>query len=180
MKTKVQILREAKNLTQAELAEKSGLSLRTVQRMEAGNIPKGFTLRALADSLDTHARNLVADMDKEDFIKRAKYINISTLFSLFLPFGNLIFPTILTLRSSDEKAKTIGKELVTLQIIYTFILGILLIACPFIQKAFSIRFPLFVPVLVTMKCLNMLMILKNGAGLNRNKRLSIKLKTSIL
>jgi transcriptional regulator with XRE-family HTH domain len=37
-------IREQKHLTQSELAEKSGLSLRTIQRIEAGNTPKGFTL----------------------------------------------------------------------------------------------------------------------------------------
>ena len=48
MKSIVQHLREEKNLTQTELAEKSGLSLRTIQRTEAGNVPKGYTLKALA------------------------------------------------------------------------------------------------------------------------------------
>ncbi|WP_420828330.1 helix-turn-helix transcriptional regulator [Flavobacterium potami] len=41
MKNKVKILREEKNMTQNELAEKSGLSLRTIQRIEVGNILKG-------------------------------------------------------------------------------------------------------------------------------------------
>ncbi len=48
MKSIAQHLREEKNLTQTELAEKSGLSLRTIQRIEAGNVPKGYTLKALA------------------------------------------------------------------------------------------------------------------------------------
>lgn len=52
MKNKIQLLREENRLTQKELAEKAGLSLRTIQRIEAGNIPKGFTLKALAESLD--------------------------------------------------------------------------------------------------------------------------------
>jgi len=40
-------------MTQSELAEKSGLSLRTVQRIEGGNIPKGFTLKSIAGNLET-------------------------------------------------------------------------------------------------------------------------------
>ncbi len=38
MENRVKILREKMNMTQNELAEKSGLSLRTVQRIEAGSI----------------------------------------------------------------------------------------------------------------------------------------------
>ena len=43
--------REQQNLTQEELAEKSGLSVRTIQRIEAGTLPKGYTLKVLAKVL---------------------------------------------------------------------------------------------------------------------------------
>ena len=66
MKNKIQLLREKNRHTQKELAEKAGLSLRTIQRIEAGNIPKGFTLKALAESLNTTPENLI---EKEDIIK---------------------------------------------------------------------------------------------------------------
>jgi transcriptional regulator with XRE-family HTH domain len=36
VKSKIQQLREQNNLTQSELAEQTGLSLRTIQRIEAG------------------------------------------------------------------------------------------------------------------------------------------------
>ena len=58
MKSIVQHLREEKNLTQTELAEKSGLSLRTIQRIEAGNVPKGYTLKALAIFLKPNQKSL--------------------------------------------------------------------------------------------------------------------------
>ena len=180
MKTKVQILREGKNLTQSELAEKSGLSLRTIQRIEAGSILKGFTLKTLANSLETAPQNLISDSEIRDSIKRVKLINISVLTSLLIPFGNLIFPAILTYKSKDEKAKEFGKEILSIQIIYTVILGILLIISPFIQKAFSIKIPLFLLILMIMKCINLYIILRNGASLNQKQELSIKLKTGII
>ena len=58
MQSNLKILREQKNLTQSELAEKSGLSLRTIQRIEAGNPPKGFTLKAITEALDIQPENL--------------------------------------------------------------------------------------------------------------------------
>ncbi len=44
---KLTFFREKLHLTQEELAEKSGVSVRTTQRIEAGTIPKGFTLKTL-------------------------------------------------------------------------------------------------------------------------------------
>ncbi|HBW81513.1 MAG TPA: DNA-binding protein, partial [Sphingobacterium sp.] len=49
---KLQSLREKLNLTQEELAQKSNISVRTIQRIEAGQSPKGYTLRALAQALN--------------------------------------------------------------------------------------------------------------------------------
>ena len=47
-------IREQKHLTQEELAELSGLSVRTIQRIEAGQEPKGHTAKVLADKLNIH------------------------------------------------------------------------------------------------------------------------------
>ena len=68
MKTKVQNLREERNLTQAELAEKSGLSLRTIQRIEAGTEPKGYTLKTLASSLNVSESELLIPNIQEEII----------------------------------------------------------------------------------------------------------------
>uniref|UniRef100_UPI0030098B92 helix-turn-helix domain-containing protein n=1 Tax=Gaetbulibacter jejuensis TaxID=584607 RepID=UPI0030098B92 len=40
-------LRDKKHLTQEELAKQSGLSIRTIQRIEAGQEPKGHTAKVL-------------------------------------------------------------------------------------------------------------------------------------
>lgn len=78
MKNNVKFLREEKNLTQNELAEKSGLSLRTIQRIEAGNILKGFTLKTIAVALETDSENLIIKKENIE-IERAKIINLSVL-----------------------------------------------------------------------------------------------------
>lgn len=180
MKTTVQTLREAKNLTQSELAEKSGLSLRTIQRIEAGNIPKGFTLRTLAEALQTEPENLTSKKQHTAEINRAKLINISVLSSLIIPFGNIIFPSLLIYRTKEVKAKELGKSILSIQLIYTFILCTLMIASPFIQKAFSIKMPIFIVFLVVLKGINVFITFKNGSSLNRKGELYIKLKSSIL
>lgn len=51
--SKIKELRESKGLSQEELSERAGISLRTIQRMEAGeSTPRGSTLRIIASSLD--------------------------------------------------------------------------------------------------------------------------------
>ena len=47
----IKTLREQKHLTQEELAKDSGISIRTIQRIEAGREPKGHTAKALTNAL---------------------------------------------------------------------------------------------------------------------------------
>ena len=180
MENKVQILREDKNLTQTELAEKSGLSLRTIQRIEAGNVPKGFTLKTIANALEIEPEKLFTNKGQSIEINRAKLINISSLSFLILPFGNVIIPAILTHKTKDLKTKELGKSVLGVQIIWTVITCVLMIASPFLQSQFFIKIPLFIIFLLLLFCINIVIILKNGISLNQTSDLAIKLKVSIL
>ncbi|MCW3162831.1 helix-turn-helix domain-containing protein [Chryseobacterium oryctis] len=180
MKNKVQALRETQNLTQSELAEKSGLSLRTIQRIEAGNTPKGFTLKSLASALETEPENLFDLQESDIDINRVKLINISALSFIILPLGNIIFPSILIARSKDSRVKELGKSILSIQIIWCCVLSISMIVSPFIQKAFSLKFPLFLVFLVTLFFINVYIIFKNGSSLSQKSDLYIKLKNNIL
>ena len=180
MKNKVQILREEKNLTQSELAEKSGLSLRTIQRIEAGNTPKGFTLKALAKALEAEPEILFRNGNDNPAISRAKIINISSLSFLLLPFGNIIIPAILTYRTKYKQTKALGKSIIGVQIIWTSVTCILMILSPFLQTQFSLKIPLFIAFLVVLFGINVFVILKNGISLNQSQELAIKLKNNIL
>lgn len=178
MKNKVQLLREENRLTQKELAEKAGLSLRTIQRIEAGNIPKGFTLKALAESLNTTPENLIEKEDNN--IERAKLINSSALFGLIIPFGGIIFPLIFTYKTQDVYNKQLGRNIIGLQIILSIIMSLFLIASPFIQEGLLLKFPVFLVVLITFLCLKLIVIIINGISLNKNKDLHTKLKFNLL
>ncbi|AMR42778.1 MULTISPECIES: helix-turn-helix domain-containing protein [Elizabethkingia] len=180
MKTIVQKLREEQNLTQTELAEKSGVSLRTVQRIEAGNILKGFTLKALAGALEVDPEDLVVKKDEALNVDRAKLINLSALLGLFIPLGGIIFPLILTYKTKDTKNRELGKSIVSVQIVLAFIVSVSMIISPFIQKALSVKFPIFIIPLVTLICLKLFVVIHNGVSLNKNGDIFIRLKTSFL
>lgn len=179
MKNKVKILREEKNMTQNELAEKSGLSLRTIQRIEAGNILKGFTLKTIAKTLETDSEKLFEKTEIVD-IERAKFINLSVLSGLIIPFGSIIFPFILTRKTQDFRNKELGKQIVCFQIILSTIFGVSLILSPFIQKIFSLRFPLFLIPLIGFLCFKLIVVITNGISLNQKQELSIKLRNNFL
>ncbi|MNQ83228.1 helix-turn-helix protein [compost metagenome] len=179
MKSIVQYLREEKNLTQTELAEKSGLSLRTIQRIEAGNIPKGYTLKALANVFETKPEKLIPTNEIPK-IDRAKLINLSSLMGLLLPFGGIVFPLILTYRTSDKKNIELGKSIVSVQILIAALFSVSLIISPFIQKGLSLNFPLFLIPLILFFCFKLFVVIINGISLNKTNDLYKKLKINYL
>ncbi|MCM0664560.1 helix-turn-helix domain-containing protein [Flavobacterium tyrosinilyticum] len=179
MKNKVKFLREEKNMTQNELAEKSGLSLRTIQRIEAGNILKGFTLKTIAEALETNPENVI--IKKENIqVERAKLINLSVLSGLIIPFGSVFFPLVLTYKTQDAVNKEIGKQIVSLQIVLSLILSVLMIVSPFIQSLFTFKFPLFIIPLIAFLSIKFLIVILNGVSLNQKQELAIKLKNKFL
>lgn len=180
MENQVKILREKMNMTQNELAERSGLSLRTVQRVEAGSILKGFTLKALSQALSTQPENLIIQSQEHIDIQRAKKINLSALAGLVIPYGSIIFPAILTYKTKDSKNKELGKSILCVQIIISVIFSALMIIGPFIQKLFSFKFPLFIIPLVLFLALKLFIVINNGISLNKIQNLSIKLKTNFI
>jgi transcriptional regulator with XRE-family HTH domain len=78
--------REKQLLTQDELAEKSGVSVRTIQRIEAGANLKGHTLKSIALALEINPDELTISLKEEKQLNYPliKLINISSLF-LFIP-----------------------------------------------------------------------------------------------
>lgn len=179
MKSVVQQLRESKNLTQTELAEKSKLSLRTIQRIEAGNIPKGFTLKTLASVFEVEAETLTSTPEKAN-VDRAKLINLSTLSGLIIPFGGIIFPFILLRKTTDPANREIGKNIVSLQIILAVFLSLLLIVSPFLQRAFGLKFPFFMIPLLVFLALKLFLVIINGISLNKTQDLNKSLKINFL
>jgi len=180
MHSKVKLLREQKNLTQSELAEKAGLSLRTIQRIESGQSLKGFTLKAIARTLETEPENLISKEEENTSIDRAKLINLSALAGLIIPFGGIILPAILTYRTQDSVNRELGKSVIGVQIILALIISVSLTLCPFIQHWFFIKFPLFLVPLIAFIILKLGIVIKNGISLNHTNELSIKLKNNFL
>lgn len=178
-KSNVQRFREENHLTQSELASKARVSLRTIQRIEAGSIPKGFTLKSIAEALKKEPNDLLEQQETFD-LERLKWINISTLLGLLIPFGGILAPLILIHKTTDQKVKTLGKKIIEIQITLVLLVSFSMILSPFIQKLFSLKFPLFIIPLLTLLGFKIVIALSNGVSLNKNSKLAIRLKNNFL
>lgn len=65
--TRIVDLRTQRGWTQERLADASGITVRTVQRLEAGNDASLDTLSRVAKALDVPVRDLFATVDESDF-----------------------------------------------------------------------------------------------------------------
>lgn len=89
---KVLQLRKQAGLTQQQLADQAGLSLRTIQRIEKGSTkPYGHSLQVLAEALDHPLEAFTAmEETKAASPDQLRIMNLMTLFGFVFPYGQLI------------------------------------------------------------------------------------------
>jgi len=120
---KVKELRKRKGLSQEELTENSGLSLRTIQRIENGETePTGETLRRIANALKVNPDELIDWTIKEDF-NFLKFLNLSALTYIFFPILGIIVPLIMWVSKKDKikDINKIAKDVINFQITWSIL-----------------------------------------------------------
>jgi len=174
----IKTLREQKHLTQEELASESGISIRTIQRIESGQEPKGHTLKALAKALDLDLTTLNKKATENRNYSLIKIINLSSAFVFSIPLLNVILP--LTIMYFGKQFNSTTKQILSLQILWTIVSSLIFLLASFLKNALSLshRFPLWV--LLVFIIINIIMILKNAASLDKNKKLFFKLSFNII
>jgi uncharacterized Tic20 family protein len=126
---RVKELRSRKGLSQEQLAEISGLSLRTIQRIENGETePRGETLKRLMNALEVTPEDLMDWSIAEDkgFLTA---MNLSSLGFLIFPLLGILIPLVLWI-SKKDKVKNVnetGKAILNFQITLTITLVLLYI-----------------------------------------------------
>ena len=197
--SKLKAVREQKNLTQEELSEKSKISVRTIQRIEAGTEPKGHTLRALAQALEIPESSLQETMvvpetdisKQETEIKpeteiqtieeepginysKIKLINLSSLLFVVLPPLNILAPLLLMFALKQRNALT--RQIISVQMIWTAMAPIVFMLGIFLKL--GRQFTLILMILIVLS--NIFIILRNAASIDRNKKLYFKLNFSMI
>lgn len=121
---RVKRLRIQKGMSQEFLAEESGLSLRTIQRIENGESnPTGESLKRIASALNVTPDDIMDWSIKED-TKYLTFLNLSALTFLFFPLLGILIPFILW-TSKKDKIKNInrlGRALINFEITWTMLL----------------------------------------------------------
>lgn len=173
-------IRDQKHLTQEELAEKSGLSIRTIQRVEAGQEPKGHTAKVLAETLDldisfVSKSNKTTDTINYSLVKR---INLSSAFVCFIPLLNIVVPLILNRRYEQNNHLT--KGIITLQILWSIVFILAFFVAGFLKLTFDLHHQTALWVSMFLIALNLMMILVNAANIDKHKKLYFKLSFNLI
>lgn len=184
-------IREEKNLTQEELAEKSGISVRTIQRIEAGTEPKGYTLKTLASTLEISEKDLLVSeilneeikveepilaTEKDEVFnsKVIKMINLSSLPLAWFPIANVL-PPLLMMFFTKEKSQIV-KQIISLQIFLAIISPIIFLLIALLKLGSE-------SVMITMVFLvltNIYIILRNAYEIDKKQKLHYKLNFNII
>ncbi|AZA73228.1 helix-turn-helix domain-containing protein [Chryseobacterium indoltheticum] len=185
-------IREKRNLTQEELAEKSGISVRTIQRIEAGTTPKGYTLKTLAESLEVSENDLLtSETIKEEIVidevidtteenhslfnsGLIKIINLSSLPFAWLPIANFLLPLLIMFFTKEKSP--IVKQIISLQIFLAIISPIIFMLIALLKLgSVSVMITMIVLVLT-----NVYIILRNAYEIDKKKSLRYKLNFSFI
>jgi transcriptional regulator with XRE-family HTH domain len=121
---KIKQIRTQKGFSQEELAEKTNLSLRTIQRVENGKSdPRGNTIIRIAEALNVNIDTFI-DSQKEENNTYLASLHISALSFLLFPLLGIILPLLLWISKKDQiKSLTShAKKLLSFQITWTILL----------------------------------------------------------
>ncbi|MCY0967554.1 helix-turn-helix domain-containing protein [Chryseobacterium wangxinyae] len=183
-------IRELKNLTQEELAAQSGISVRTIQRIEAGTDPKGYTLKTLAATLDISEKDLLKlEIQQEIFVENSlptaekndvlnytliKMINLSSIPFAWFPIVNFL-PPLLIMLFTKEKSEMV-KQIISLQIFLAIISPIIFL----IVAVLKLGSPSVMITMIVLTLSNIYIILRNAYEIDKRKILYYKLNFNII
>ena len=191
MKKTLKWHRKINNLSQQQLSNISGISIRTIQRIEK-NLSSGspFILKSLCKALKIDILNLDIEPQNEEEVsenepiqakntelKRVNLINLSALSVILFPLLNLIIPIILFLKfKKQEINKAEGLKILSFQILWTFSTLFLMFLIPAMLTPFfavlsSGRFPLFVLVYFLCVAVNVYFIIHTAIQLNKSQQI---------
>lgn len=175
---RVKDLRNQSGMTQELLAENSGLSLRTIQRIENNEtVPRGDSLKRLAIALNTSPDDIIDWKIQEDK-GYLTLMSLSALGFLFFPILGIIIPLIFWILKKDKlkHVNELGKLILNFEITWTIIFFsyFILLFTGAISKLMTHISPasilkIYIPV-ITLYAYNIIIIVINTIRISRNKR----------
>jgi transcriptional regulator with XRE-family HTH domain len=120
---KVKEIRNKSGISQEFLADESGLSVRTIQRIEKGeSMPNGDTIRKISAALNIGPNELGEWIIGED-IDFLKKLNLSALAFVFFPVLGILVPSILWIIKKDKikDLDVVAKKLINFEITWVIL-----------------------------------------------------------
>ncbi|GIL22107.1 MAG: hypothetical protein BroJett042_06200 [Bacteroidota bacterium] len=136
-------LRKSKGLSQEKLAEVCGLSLRAVQRIEAGETsPRPHTINVIAQALGVKVEELSGKLTSaiaagEASLPALRIVNFSALAGLIIPLANVFVPIFLANRYGNLKEEVSYKKLISFQAIWSLSTTLVVGLTPVLIKLFT-------------------------------------------
>lgn len=136
---KISAIRKNKGMSQEALAEKSNVSLRTIQRIESGNTtPRPYTLSVIAAALDVPIEELGTSGTEHtrEVLPALRMINLAALSVIVLPVVHLLIIAFTWRRFNALLMNDFtAKKIISFQILWTLATVVLVIVLPLIQRA---------------------------------------------
>ena len=173
----VKTLRLKKGFSQEQLAEESGLSLRTIQRIENGETQStGATLKLLANALSVNAEELL-DWGMTEDTEFLVTLHLTALTFLIFPILGIIVPAIMWM-SKKDKVKGLNESaraLINFEITWNLLLFGFPIATALLiwltgnEASFARLFMLGGVVLIFVYAYNLIQIMVNTARIRKGQ-----------
>ena len=120
--------RKLRGITQEALSEVTGLNVRTIQRIEAGEVdPRLYTLKSIADALDVNLEELLPEPTQHE-LNQIAALHITPIAFFFFPIiGNVMVPFIFWMLKREEVngINKHGKDILNGQLTYSIVAGLL-------------------------------------------------------
>lgn len=120
--------RKLKGITQETLAEITGLNVRTIQRIESGEVdPRLYTLKSIADALGINLEELLPEPTQHELNQLAILHITPAGFFLFPVIGNVLLPFIFWMLKREEVngINKHGKDIINGQLTYSIVFSLL-------------------------------------------------------
>ena len=119
--------RKLKGITQENLAEITGLNVRTIQRIESGEVdPRLYTLKSIADALGVNLEELLPEPTQHELNQLAILHITPAGFFLFPVIGNVLLPFIFWMLKREEinGINKHGKDIINGQLTYSIVISL--------------------------------------------------------
>lgn len=187
--------RKLKGYTQEKLSEKTQVTVRTIQRIEKGDVnPQLQTVKLLATALNIEIEDLLIleNPNEEALLKKWLILLHGTPFLGFIiPLANILFPLFLWIhkREDNKVYDNHGVKVINFQITMTFLYVFSIVALLTIEKWGFLIFMSVIPFSVVVMLFNIIKSLNSNKCYyplsipfisNKKRNLSIKMMTVVL